>query len=200
MAGFMDLEMREFWIRVRDQGQVALAPRRRVAASMPVRARVQEGDLSDSGDEAAPVPAKAATAKVPTPAGTAKAVGKVVAKRATSVRAKMPTPAGDVVARMGEEKAAPAGPVGIFEIFAGSGNLSAAFRRHGLMTHEFDLKLSARHDMSKPTSVNNFLQLVQQHNAAYVHMAPPCNTFSRARYPVIRRRVSCEVHVLGFRV
>ena len=79
----------------------------------------------------------------------------------------------------------PTGKVSI-EVFSGSGNLSAALSKKGFATLEYDLLKDAQHDMTNPKFVNYLKQLPKKVNLKYCHLAPPCNTYSQARYPKIR--------------
>ena len=75
------------------------------------------------------------------------------------------------------------GPV-VFEVFSGSGNLSHAMEGHGLKALRYDLLTG--HDMHSADFVNQLLQKVDSLQCKYMHLAPPCNTYSQARYPKIR--------------
>ena len=75
------------------------------------------------------------------------------------------------------------GPV-VFEVFAGCGNLSHAMEGHGLKALRYDLLTG--HDMHSADFVNQLLQKVDALQCKYMHLAPPCNTYSQARYPKIR--------------
>jgi len=73
------------------------------------------------------------------------------------------------------------------EIFSGSGRLSAAMREHGWATDQVELSWGgAEHDMSQEPVVQRLLQGIADKRWRYVHMAPPCNTYSAARYPKLR--------------
>ena len=74
----------------------------------------------------------------------------------------------------------------VAEVFSGSGRLSEALRRHGINTAEFDLKMSVAHDMSNYKKVTQLLLEWQNTQVQYLHFAPPCNSFSQARWPKIR--------------
>ena len=70
------------------------------------------------------------------------------------------------------------------EVFAGSGRLSAAIRSKGIGCKEYDLKKNPKHDFSNQKKMQNIL--LELENFKYVHFAPPCNSFSQARWPKIR--------------
>ena len=75
----------------------------------------------------------------------------------------------------------------VAEIFSGSGNLSAALREVGLLTLEYDLNISKEHDMHNPRKMEKIRDtILGAPNIQYIHLAPPCNTFSMARWPKIR--------------
>ena len=75
----------------------------------------------------------------------------------------------------------------VAEIFSGSGNLSAALREVGLPTVEYDLNISSEHDIYNPRKMEKIRDtILGAPNIQYVHLAPPCNTFSQARWPKIR--------------
>ena len=81
-------------------------------------------------------------------------------------------------------------PLMFIEVFAGSEHLSNAFRAIGVMVHAIELKLDPDHDFSKKIgadTVNNLIQDARRRGfVVYIHFAPPCNTYSVARYPKLR--------------
>ena len=69
------------------------------------------------------------------------------------------------------------------EIFAGSCNLSVALMVAGVATQSYDILIGgAAHDIANRETMNMLRALEPR----YVHLAPPCNTYSAARYPKIR--------------
>ena len=82
-----------------------------------------------------------------------------------------------------EQEVATPSLTGSMEIFAGSGNLSAALKKQGLPTVMIDIRLSASHDMSLRSTIDYIMTMVKEKQIGYVHMAPPCNTFSSACFP-----------------
>ena len=80
------------------------------------------------------------------------------------------------------------GPVA-FEVFAGSGHLSNALETVGMRSFRFDILLDPSHDMSQKDCVVHILKLAKSLRCQYVYLAPPCNTYSAARYPKIRTAV-----------
>jgi hypothetical protein len=59
------------------------------------------------------------------------------------------------------------------EIFSGSGTLSKALRLHGMLK-----------------TADAILRQAMEDQTDYVHLSPPCNTYSNARYPKIRTAVA----------
>jgi hypothetical protein len=77
----------------------------------------------------------------------------------------------------------------VLEVFSGNGNLSHALREEGLNTIMIDIDTgNSDNDMSNNDNVPALVDRAAASSAAYVHMAPPCNSFSSARYPRIRSR------------
>jgi hypothetical protein len=73
------------------------------------------------------------------------------------------------------------------EIFSGSGRLSAALSGQGWATDQVELSWGgAEHDMSQEPVVQKLLHGIREQRWRYVHLAPPCNTYSAARYPKLR--------------
>ena len=77
------------------------------------------------------------------------------------------------------------------EVFAGSQHLSDAFRGNGHRVFPMDVKISIDHDMhgaSGQVLLLRQLGLLERETGLkpYVHFAPPCSTYSQARYPRIR--------------
>lgn len=73
----------------------------------------------------------------------------------------------------------------VAEIFCGSGNLSRALEVY-FVAHQYDLQIDVSHDFSKWARVEKIAAFLMASGCRYVHMAPPCNTYSNARYPKIR--------------
>ena len=87
----------------------------------------------------------------------------------------------------GKEKAhEPQPSVSFIEVFAGSGNLSAAVANRGMETMSWDLQDGPACDMSQDCVVQDLTDRAVLSGARYVHFAPPCNTYSTARWPRIR--------------
>lgn len=77
------------------------------------------------------------------------------------------------------------------EVFAGSCHLSQAFCRAGHETWSMDIRLAADHDFSSESGPAQLLLKAKEfrakhHMHPYIHFAPPCSTYSRARRPAIR--------------
>ena len=77
------------------------------------------------------------------------------------------------------------------EVFAGSQHLSDTFHGNGHRVFPMDVKISIDHDMhgaSGQVLLLRQLGLLERETGLkpYVHFAPPCNTYSQARYPRIR--------------
>ena len=74
----------------------------------------------------------------------------------------------------------------VIELFAGSANLSKAFRSVGMQVVAVDTKDAAQIKVVKLNllhkgSVDLVRRLIQTRNVVLVHMAPPCSTSSQAR-------------------
>jgi hypothetical protein len=76
------------------------------------------------------------------------------------------------------------------EIFSGSGTLSKALRLHGMSAKQYDLLDDDSYDMSQLKTVDAILRQAMEDQTDYVHLSPPCNTYSNARYPKIRTAVA----------
>jgi len=78
------------------------------------------------------------------------------------------------------------------EVFAGSCHLSNAFGRAGHPKYSFDVKIDETHDMGTEVGLDLVRRKIHDLQAAaggkspYIHFAPPCSTYSAARYPKIR--------------
>ena len=75
------------------------------------------------------------------------------------------------------------------EVFAGSCHLSQAFSKLGYQTFPIDVKINAQHDLGSGNNI--VMDVVCKLEAEtglkpYIHFAPPCSTYSQARYPRIR--------------
>lgn len=77
------------------------------------------------------------------------------------------------------------------EIFAGSGNLSAALGSHPLFAAcPVDLVIDEeRHDLLKDENFQFYLRALETGAVCYLHLALPCSTFSMARWPKIRSKM-----------
>lgn len=92
-------------------------------------------------------------------------------------------------------------PLKMAEVFAGCGALSEAMSARGFPTWSIDYAIGGEnHDFSStPTALALANDLRKYH---YTHFAPPCNTFSMARYPKLRPGVQnndlipCEMYKL----
>ena len=76
--------------------------------------------------------------------------------------------------------------VSTMEVFSGSGNLSNALGHQGFNASAIDIANDPEDDLANPSSVPALVEEVVHTNTRYAHLAPPCNTFSIARYPKIR--------------
>ena len=92
-------------------------------------------------------------------------------------------PDGSVVAAPGPSSLG--GPAAA-EFFSGSGGLSKALEKVGIRCQEYDLKLNVSHDMSDMARARELLAECVRREVRYVHFAPPCNSFSMARFPKLR--------------
>ncbi|CAE7226915.1 unnamed protein product [Symbiodinium microadriaticum] len=88
------------------------------------------------------------------------------------------------------KKPKPSGGVCAAEFFAGSARLSSALTAVGVPCESFDLKLSTEHDFSNAGKVRSMLQKVvgSSSSISYAHFAPPCNSYSIARWPKLRSK------------
>lgn len=87
------------------------------------------------------------------------------------------------------------------ECFAGSMNLTSALCEAGLPTAAFDIRIGGEtHDFSKRKNVEKMKE--ELYGLEYVHMAPPCNTYSTARWPKLRRspRPTSPAHMQILRI
>ena len=81
---------------------------------------------------------------------------------------------------------------GFLEVFSGSQTLSTVFVTAGHPTRTFDIKDNDDEDMHDAQAVDRLLTIVKDMTKKaggrppYVHLAPPCCTYSNARYPKIR--------------
>ena len=75
------------------------------------------------------------------------------------------------------------------EVFAGSCHLSDAFRKLGYQTFPIDVKISTQPDLKLGSHfVMDVISKLEAKTGLkpYIHFAPPCSTYSQARYPRIR--------------
>lgn len=77
------------------------------------------------------------------------------------------------------------------EVFAGSHHLSDAFSAGGHRVFPMDVKLSIEHDMHGLSGIKLLKETVaaltlETGMRPYIHFAPPCSTYSMARFPKIR--------------
>lgn len=79
-------------------------------------------------------------------------------------------------------------PLKMAEVFAGCGALSEAMGTRGFPTWSIDYAIGgSKHDFSSAPTADALAKMLASYH--YVHFAPPCNTFSMARYPKLRTRV-----------
>ncbi len=74
----------------------------------------------------------------------------------------------------------------VAEVFSGVGVLSKACEELGLTSMQFDLLNNESHDMSKAANMELIKSMLLTNGVKYCHFAPPCNTFSAARFPKLR--------------
>ena len=73
------------------------------------------------------------------------------------------------------------------DIFCGSGGFGAAVARHtGADIAYVDLALDSTHDLLQPRFRRQWAQRIMGYEFFFVHFAPPCSTWSRARAPPLR--------------
>ena len=76
-------------------------------------------------------------------------------------------------------------PIRMAEIFSGKGVLTEEFERRGFQAQPIDWCVGGiLHDFSNNEMVQNMKTRFEAYQ--YVHFAPPCNTFSNARFPKLR--------------
>lgn len=165
--------------------------------------------LSDSEIDEAPAPKKQKSLLMTKPAAAKTSGGPVKQSRAQKQPVKKPSARKNPSANLGQGETlrsnaraavavelvkAPDGRSQCLEVFAGSGNLTAALEKKGLHCDKVDILLCDGHDMSKKQTVKELGAADDSITYKYVHLAPPCNTYSAARYPKIRlglRHVCC---------
>ena len=76
--------------------------------------------------------------------------------------------------------------VTVAELFAGSMHLSDALAARGFNVMSYDLRFDENHDMSNKVKVGAMLRELLDNKVQYLHFAPPCNSFSMARWPKLR--------------
>ena len=74
----------------------------------------------------------------------------------------------------------------VAEVFSGKGVLADACRAIGMTALDFDLLQSPSHDMSVFGNVAVIKSQLLGNGVDYCHFAPPCNTYSAARFPKLR--------------
>ena len=91
--------------------------------------------------------------------------------------------------RDGEPKAAELVPdsVHFLEIFSGNGGLTKAVRRLNLKAAD-PIDIAAGHDVTKPTTLKQILKAIRERRIRWLHLAPPCRSYSVARRPQHRLR------------
>ena len=76
------------------------------------------------------------------------------------------------------------------DVFAGSENLTAAFALQGFAVMPIDIRKGTEFDMHGNAMPAFIKDVVMQHHKkggiVYCHFAPPCSTYSSARFPKIR--------------
>jgi len=74
------------------------------------------------------------------------------------------------------------------EMFAGARHLSSALRHDGMEMIEFDIKKDLEHDISKDAVRQNLVNYIEGDCMDYAHIAPPCKSYSCARFPKVRSK------------
>jgi hypothetical protein len=82
----------------------------------------------------------------------------------------------------------PLGSKGTLEVFSGSGHLSQAMTKQGFSAVQVDIEMGPQNDMSDSRVGNMVLNRALKNNTVYGHLAPPCNTYTRARWPKLRSK------------
>jgi hypothetical protein len=72
------------------------------------------------------------------------------------------------------------------EVFSGCGALSDALTRQGFSATQCDIGLRPEDDMADPFTVDRLVNTARLNGTVYTHLAIPCNTYSRARWPRVR--------------
>lgn len=79
--------------------------------------------------------------------------------------------------------------VNAIEICSGQGNLTRALNDWGFNAVGVDMCLDINHDLLNESFLVSIKNRIASGSVCYVHIAPPCNTYSIARHPKIR----CEL-------
>lgn len=80
-------------------------------------------------------------------------------------------------------------PQATMEIFAGSKRLTAAMMKNGYKVDTVEIMDGGDHnDMSLQATVMDIASRIKSKKYKYIHMAPPCSTFSNARHPKLRSK------------
>ena len=73
------------------------------------------------------------------------------------------------------------------ELFCGCGQLTTAINAFaGMRCWGKDIKCSPGHDIMREGEYKLICEAIDSNFLRYLHLAPPCNTFSMARYPKLR--------------
>jgi hypothetical protein len=78
--------------------------------------------------------------------------------------------------------------VSTMEIFSGSANLSKALEKEGFHAGKVDILEKSADDLSDAGLVPLLVDEAVCTNTKYAHLAPPCSSFSSARWPKLRTR------------
>ena len=76
----------------------------------------------------------------------------------------------------------------LLEIFAGTANLTAAIRRRSMPTYEPEDIILGEFDLTNPQVFQKVAKSIKPGHIRWLHLAPPCATFSRARRDGLRER------------
>lgn len=83
-------------------------------------------------------------------------------------------------------------PCNAIEVCAGVGNLTTALNVTGFKAVGLDMSIDLSHDLLNASFVDSIKRLLGSGVIRYMHIAPPCNTYSVARYPKLRPVCCCQ--------
>ena len=73
------------------------------------------------------------------------------------------------------------------EIFSGTGNLTASMKRHNVSVLTPADIIHGDFDLTSPNDFRRIAKIIKEGRVKWLHLAPPCSTFSRARKDGLRK-------------